>query len=338
MKATGLEIAPILRGFTAGSEPRWCGTVAAMRIWLDTDIGSDVDDALALAYILRHPDLELIGISTVFGDVELRGRIAAALMEAAEADPVPILNGLGVPLSDRRNGIMFGHEGRGLLVEPEPTLRVREEPGGAARIEELAGALDDSNPDMVVAIGPMTNLGALADIGATLPPLAVMGGKLTDVMLPGMVAEISEWNWHCDPDAVAKTLRVDHETNPLIVPAEVTFLTRLPDDDIARLADGDPLNRLLAALCREWLDAQRQLFNIDKPIVALHDPLTAAVLVEPALCGYADRRIEVDGAAVARDVDGPPNIRAAATVDTEAARANVMAVLTGSADDGLQAS
>ncbi len=40
-----------------------------MRIWIDTDIGTDVDDALALAHVLRHPDLELVGVSTVFGDL-----------------------------------------------------------------------------------------------------------------------------------------------------------------------------------------------------------------------------------------------------------------------------
>ena len=45
-----------------------------MRVWIDTDVGSDVDDALTIAYVLRHPDLELAGISTVFGDVELRPR------------------------------------------------------------------------------------------------------------------------------------------------------------------------------------------------------------------------------------------------------------------------
>ena len=51
-----------------------------MRLWIDTDVGSDVDDALAIAYALRHPALELVGVSTVFGDVALRGRIASRLL------------------------------------------------------------------------------------------------------------------------------------------------------------------------------------------------------------------------------------------------------------------
>ena len=51
-----------------------------MRIWIDTDLGSDVDDALTLAYVMRHPGFELVGVSTVFGDVALRSEIARSLL------------------------------------------------------------------------------------------------------------------------------------------------------------------------------------------------------------------------------------------------------------------
>ncbi len=302
-----------------------------MRIWLDTDIGSDVDDALALAYILGHPDLELVGISTVFGDLALRGQIAEALLAKAGAEPVPILAGLGVPLADRRQGIMFGHEGLGLLDDPNPTLRVRTESGGEHRIDELGRAMASAEPDVVVAIGPMTNIGALALADVTLPPLAIMGGKLKDVMLPGMVAEISEWNWHCDPLAVQAGLDAA-STPPLIVPAEVTFRTRLNNDDVDRLAEGNELNRALAVLCREWMKLQAEQFGRDTPTVALHDPLTVALLVEPDLCGYETRRITVDDRAVTTEAPADTagyEVRAAATVDAEAVRAHIMDVLLG---------
>ncbi|MGI9596383.1 MAG: nucleoside hydrolase, partial [Acidimicrobiales bacterium] len=193
-----------------------------MRIWLDTDIGTDVDDALALGYVLRHPELELVGLSTVFGDIPLRDEIARALLLEAGRSTVPVLSGMGVPLSERRHGIMFGHEGLGLFEDPRPTLRTREESGARRRIEQLAEAIGEAAPDIMVAIGPMTNIGALAGIAAELPPLTVMGGKLTDVMLPGMVEEISEWNWFCDPQAVRRTLAADHRVTPLVIPAEVT--------------------------------------------------------------------------------------------------------------------
>ena len=170
-----------------------------MRIWIDTDVGSDVDDALTLAYALRHPELELVGVSTVFGDVELRSDIARGVLAAGGASDVPVQSGLGVPLTEGRIGLMFGHEGRGILEGREPQMQTREDGDAQARIDALASALETAKPDAVVAIGPLSNLGALVRAGVDLPPLAIMGGKLADVMLDGMVPGISEWNWYCGP-------------------------------------------------------------------------------------------------------------------------------------------
>jgi len=315
-----------------------------MRVWLDTDIGSDVDDALAVAYALRHPDLEVVGISTVFGDLAIRNAIAEALLDVARQDrslasrSIPVLPGLGVPLSERKRGIMFGHEGLGLLDEPDPTLRLSEEPGGEQRarnrVEVLAEAVDAAAPDAIVAIGPLTNLAALGDTGVALPRLVIMGGKLTDVILEGMVPEIPEWNWFCDPLAVAKVLDADHLEPPLIVPAEVTFKTRFVDGDIARLASGDGLAATLAILCDHWLALQRDSFGRTTPRVALHDPLTAAVLVEPSLCDYATRSIKVDDRGASRHDDDGTVVVAATSVDAGAVRAHVLDVILGRSGAG----
>ena len=133
-----------------------------MRIWIDTDIGTDVDDALTLAYVLRHPELELVGVSTVFGDVALRSRIAEALLELGGAGDVPVVTGLGAPLSDGRPGRMFGHEGAGLLDDAAPRRRTDADPNASDRVAELSQRLDRATPDVMLAIGPLTNLGAFA--------------------------------------------------------------------------------------------------------------------------------------------------------------------------------
>ncbi len=299
-----------------------------MRIWIDTDIGSDVDDALALAYVLRHPDLDLVGLSTVFGDLEVRTTIAERLLAIADSPPLPVMTGLAVPLTPRKRGVMFGHEGKGLLDEPSPILRVAEEPGGASgartRIDELAAAIDEAEPDVVVAIGPLTNLGALVQAGYDLPPLAIMGGKLTDEMLEGMVAEIPEWNWFCDPLAVQLVLGADHQEPPLVVPADVTFRTRLADGDVERLASGDELSDALATLSQHWLDLQRDTFGRTEPRVALHDPLTVAVLAEPTLCPIEPRAIVVDDRGASCHTDDGAPIRAAVDVDAAGLRSHLM--------------
>lgn len=296
-----------------------------MRVWLDTDLGSDVDDALTLGYLLRHPGFELAGVSTVFGDTALRTRIAEALLEKAAAPDMPVLTGLGVPLSEGRQGLMFGHEGVGIVANPAPVLRTREEPDAAPRVEALASALAAADADVLIAIGPLTNLGALVRLGATLPPLAIMGGKLKDVMLPGMVPHIPEWNWFCDPTAVQLVLEAGHARLPRVVPAEVTFRTALEYGDVERLAGGDALARALGVLCEEWLRALSERLGAKSPRVALHDPLTAAVLVETALCPFERRRIRVDDAGAASPDPGPPNLEAATDVDNTALRAHLMA-------------
>jgi purine nucleosidase len=295
-----------------------------VRIWIDTDIGTDVDDALALAYVLRHPGFELVGVSTVFGDVVLRTRIAEALLEKADAAGTPVVTGLGKPLTERRQGILFGHEGKGILEAPAHSLRTEVETDGPARREALADALEAAAPDVVLAIGPLTNLGALAADGVTLPPLAIMGGKLEDVMLEGMSPHISEWNWWCDPVAVQHVLAAPHTTPPRVVPAEVTFRTELEDGDVARLAEGDELALSLAVLCDVWLTTQAEKLGARRPRVALHDPLTAAVLVEPGLCPFATRRIRVDEQGTASPAPDATEIVAATDVDTEALRGHLM--------------
>ncbi|MEL7158357.1 MAG: nucleoside hydrolase [Actinomycetota bacterium] len=269
-----------------------------MRIWLDTDIGTDVDDALALAYVVRHPDLELVGVSTVFGDLTVRDAIVDRILAVADAPPTPVVTGLSVPLTDGRHGLLFGHEGRAVLERPSPTLRIEEEPGGAdgarRRVEALAAAIDEARPDRVVAIGPLTNLGALARDGMALPPLTIMGGKIDPDRPSGLSERRAEWNWYCDPVAVHQVLARGQGPPATVVPAEVTFRTRLDEADVDRLADGDPLHRLLADLCREWVRAQGEDYDLPDPRVVLHDPLAAAVVVRPELCAWAARTITVD--------------------------------------------
>lgn len=301
-----------------------------MRIWIDTDIGSDVDDALALAYALRHPDLQVVGVSTVFGDIPVRSAIARRLLDLAGAGDVPVLPGLGVPLTDGKVGVMFGHEGHGLLDGPEPVVRTASEDGGGARIAELVAAIDAVAPDVLVAIGPLTNLAAMVRAGATLPPLAVMGGKLTEVAIAHMTADTPEWNWFCDPVAAQVVLGAGHATPPVLLPAEMTFRTRLADGDVDALADGDELAAAVAVLCRHWLEHQRTGFGSTDPAVTLHDPLTVAVLVAESLCTFAPHTIRVDErGACHHGGEGAGPVRAAVDVDADAVRRHLMDHLLG---------
>jgi len=297
-----------------------------MRIWLDTDLGSDVDDALALAYALHHPEIELVGISTVFGDVELRTQCVEALLKIEGDLSIPVLTGLGKPLTDRRAGVMFGHEGKGLLNDPKPRMKITTESEslGNSRIAALAEKLDRVKPDCLVAIGPLTNLGALLSAGAALPPLAIMGGKSENAEIPGMNDRIAEWNLFSDPVAARSVFGAESERPSRVAPAEVTFRTALEESDLEQLSGGNPLCTALRTLCDYWLDFLASGFGMPEPRVALHDPLTIAWLMEPTLCPFESRRVDVDDKGNLISGQGPANIEIATDVDNRALRAHLL--------------
>ena len=297
-----------------------------MRLWLDTDLGSDVDDALALAYALHHPDIELVGISTVFGDTELRTRCVEALLAIDGKPSIPVVTGLGKPLTERRTGVMFGHEGKGLLSDPHPEMRVtaNDEQEMERRIEQLAEGLHQTSPDYLVAIGPLTNLGALVARDHALPPLAIMGGKSEGTTIPGMDDRIAEWNLFSDPVAARSVFEAQDGGEALIAPAEVTFRTALETSDLDALSDGNPLCVMLRTLCDQWLHFLANSFGSKAPKVALHDPLTVAMLVEPGLCPLESRCVEVDDKGSLIPRSGSPNARIATDVDLPALRANLV--------------
>ena len=95
------------------------------RIILDTDIGSDVDDCLALALCLASPELRLTAVTTVYGDVRLRARMVLKLLALRGVDDVPVAAGAEKPLLNRAPIHWEGHEGQGLLTPEDSALTRR---------------------------------------------------------------------------------------------------------------------------------------------------------------------------------------------------------------------
>jgi inosine-uridine nucleoside N-ribohydrolase len=224
---------------------------------------------------------------------------------------------------------MFGHEGLGLLPDPHPILETRSDPHAGARIAAIAEALVATRPEVLVAIGPLTNLGALARDGHALPPLVVMGGRFADEPPPGMLSEIPEWNWWCDPVAVQAVLATRFAAPPRIVPLDVTWPTRLEPIDLDRLADGDALARTIAELGERWLVAQRDRLGAREPCIRLHDPLALACLARTDLVAFSEVRIRVGDEGETRSDRTGPLVRVAGPVDNTVLRSCLLDVWLG---------
>lgn len=253
-------------------------------VLLDTDIGSDIDDAVCLAYLLAQPRCELAGITTVSGQACLRAALADAVCRAAGRTDIPIHAGA-------ERGLMSGE-----VVQPNvpqaPVLerwaarRAQDFAPGTA-VEFLRRAIEARPGELtLLAIGPMTNAALLF---ATHPHTA---GLLRGVMLMcGIFRTVRhggqrEWNALCDPAATAITYRTPaarHRSVPIDV-TERCVLTA--EDTMARCrAIGGPM-ALVADMTSFWGHGRTD--------VTYHDPLAAACIFRPELCQWTRGRVAVE--------------------------------------------
>jgi len=249
---------------------------------LDTDIGTDVDDALALAFALRHPDIELRAVTTVSGDVDRRAQIAAKILRLAGRDDLEVAAGIGGgPIPGGRPAEM-GHEGQGLL-QPGEQLTVSERDAISLLVQQTAEATVQ-----LATVGALSNLAAALErepaMADRIERLAVMGGVFAPPLEDGPSFEAADdHNLNVDPTA---SLRALNAPLPLLyVPLDVTVQTALTRQHLERLRRGDRLCQGLAALIDIWAQLlHRTIPGMDHHQVAtLHDPLTVACLVEPEL-------------------------------------------------------
>lgn len=249
------------------------------KILLDTDIGSDIDDAVCLAYLLAQPACELLGITTVTGEATLRASMASALCKVAGRE-LPIYPGAEQPL----------------LVEP----RQPRAPQAAALARwphetsfargqaiEFMRQTIHANPGEVtlLAIGPMTNIALLfasdPEIPALLKQLVLMCGAFTE-QLPDPVP--LEWNALCDPHAAAIVYRaaVDgHRSIGLDVTQQVTM-----DAREVRASFQHPLLRPVLDFAEVWFEHATSL--------TFHDPLAAATIFDDQICRFERGAIDLE--------------------------------------------
>lgn len=233
-------------------------------IILDTDIGSDVDDAMALALILGRPDLDLLGVTTVYGDTLLRARLAQRYAGLAK-HRITVSPGISEPLSGR-DVWWAGHEGS--LHENLERERVSAEPGVSfltRTVAERPGEVD------VVAIGPLTNIAAALDADPTFEhnvrALWIMGGHFS----PGE----PEHNFRSDAAAADRVFR---SAIPTVVSGlELTRTIQVDQEQIGRLADAGPLGAALSRDIDQWWRYWDTPWNVP------HDPITVLTLVQPEL-------------------------------------------------------
>ena len=148
------------------------GQAAPEKVIIDTDIGDDVDDAFALALAVKSPELQVLGVTTTFGDTEARAKIVDRFLGEVGREDIPVLAGKATatknPMSQRKYGDE-GHFAKNSHGDAVEFLldQIRKYPG------EIT----------LIAIGPLMNVGAAIDKDATtfrkLKRVVLMGGSVT---------------------------------------------------------------------------------------------------------------------------------------------------------------
>ena len=289
--------------------------MTALPILLDTDIGTNVDDAIALSLVCASPELDLRAVTTVSGDTVLRARIASRILALGGLGHVPVAAGIRAPLSGAATFRWMGHEGAGIV---DGTEHVAD--AGAV---DLTIELLRREPLDVVAIGPLTNLAAAIAkapaVVSSIRHLTVMGGRLGRD--PG--APVVEYNLASDPDASLAVLSAGLPTT--LVPLDVTWRVALRTRELRRLRES--ASKLVQTLCdaiERWARI-RQGSTADsgdgrETLALLHDPLTVAVLLDPSLVTWERLRlrpgIEGDRFQLVDD-EHSPEIEVAVAVDAD---------------------
>jgi purine nucleosidase len=248
------------------------------RVVLDTDIGSDVDDVLALAMLLGSPEVDLLGVTTVYGDTVTRARIASRLARLAGRTDVRVVPGERETLSGAP-AWWAGHEGRTFAdletepVSPTPTARSFL----ARTAEAYAGELD------IVAIGPLTNIAATIRSQPSFVDevrrLYVMGGRFDTTTQ-------AEHNFKSDAEAAAVVF--ESGISATVVGLEITTQVRMDAEQLGWIAGAGPLGEAVEAEVRAWWAYTDKQWNHP------HDPLAVLAMLAPGLFAALPGTVRVD--------------------------------------------
>ncbi|MGB6191738.1 MAG: nucleoside hydrolase [Terracidiphilus sp.] len=262
---------------------------------LDTDIGDDIDDAFALALALRSPELKILGITTAFGDTELRARLVDRYLAAVGRTDIPVAAGVSTPASNVFTQAAYARR------EPD-----HQHPDA---VEFLLGQIR-SHPGEItlIGIGPLTNVEAAIkrdpETFRKLRRVVIMGGSVHrgyDTKDGVSDKPDAEWNVKCDP-AGAKALLASG-VPVFMMPLDSTQVHLEQTEREAIFAHGSPVTDQVTLLYHQWMAGSEGHWATP----TLFDPVAVTYTFRPDLCPATPMRIEVDGEGFTRPVEGQPN-------------------------------
>ena len=281
---------PAALAYTVGQTLRKRCFLVKQKIILDCDPGHD--DAIALLLAARHPDIELLAVTTVAGNqsVEKTTRNALRVCTLANIRGVPIAKGMERPLvrPARHAADIHGESGLDGPSLPEPDIEISP----LHAVDLLIKLLLESDGDItLVPTGPLTNIAAAIRREPAIVPkikaISLMGGAIG----LGNVTPAAEFNIWADPEAAAIVFRCGCPIT--MVPLEVTHQALATPEIIERLRDAQrPVATLAADLLVFFASTYRKVFGFTAPPV--HDPCAVANVIDPNIIKAHMAYVEIE--------------------------------------------
>ncbi|MBY6091604.1 nucleoside hydrolase [Maritimibacter alkaliphilus] len=286
---------------------------------IDTDPG--IDDAIAILHALRVPDLDILALTTVAGNIGLSVTTGnAGRIVACAGVPTPVHAGAAAPLGrePRPETGVHGTDGLGGVTFPAPLA----EPASRDAVAYMAEALMAAEPKTIdlLCLAPLTNVALLLrhhpEAAARIRRIIAMGGAVDE---PGNMGadKRAEFNLAHDPEAAAEVLHAGLDL--VLIPLDATRQFRANADFIARLRTVGTAPSVACADLIEAYFAQTEGQTQIRESRPLHDPCVPLYALRPDLFRLETRSLQVEPESGAL-VPGPYQMQVAMGVDADGLR------------------
>ncbi len=249
---------------------------------IDTDIGDEIDDVLALVYAMKK-GLDIVGITTVYQNTDERARMAKRLLSiyGKGYENVPVFAGHSTPLSEEKRE--YGHP-----IHYDSSL-ISEDyaPNGNAdaAVDFIIDSCKKYGKDLtIIAIGAFTNIAKVIEKA----PEALGAAEKVVIMGGAYYKQYADWNVSCDVPAA--DIMFSSLDNLECVGADVTHKLELSDSQLSYFLDyegDDACTSEISHLFRLWRE------KVTDRYPALHDPLAIEYAIDPEICVREKQRIKV---------------------------------------------
>lgn len=273
------------------------------KLIIDTDVGTDFDDAFAVLLAAISEEIELLGVTTVWSNAYKRARIAKKVLAIAGRTDVPVFAGISKAI-DRSENVWYGYEGGGILDEGD------EDDEGLE--PEKKHAVDFIIDTVMAAPGEVTliTLGALTNLAVALVKEPRIAQNLKEVISMGGVivpivdkmgisrSPIEEYNFNCDK--LATEIVFKSGVNHTIIPIDVTLKVPVPPAYVQTLKDSDrPIAQAAYRMLEAWPEQEKMLYisggvPTEHTDLWMHDPLCVATLIDRSFVDLYHLHIDIE--------------------------------------------